>query len=474
MTHHDEQSYIDGHWITPGGSQFMARIHPATGEQAGRVILADEEHADLAVRAARKAFSSWSLTPVEERLALLDRIGEVYRASLEELADAVAEDMGAPAWLARGPQVQTGLDHLGATREALAHWQVEQAGPGTRVVSEPIGVCALITPWNWPINQMTCKVFPALAAGCTMVLKPSEFAARTAGVFAGILHRAGVPAGVFNLVHGRGEVVGAALARHPGVDMVSFTGSTAAGIAVAQLAATTVKRVTQELGGKSPYVICPDAPLADAVPAAVQRCFTNSGQTCTAPTRLLVPRDQLEAVEALVETEVARIRLGTAEPGSLGPLVNQRQFERAQRLIETAVSEGARLLCGGPGRPAGLEAGCYVRPTVFTDVHNDMTIAREEVFGPVLCILPYDTEEEAIALANDTVYGLAAYVYAGDLDVARRVASRLQAGMVYINEAPRDIRAPFGGYKQSGNGREWGRWGLAEFFETKAILGWHA
>lgn len=467
-----EQSYIDGQWVTPRGEERFQRVNPSTGCASGIVRFCNEQDVDIAVEAARRAFTTWSRASAEERLTLLERIGHLYESSMNELGEAIHEDMGAPPWLAHGPQVQTGLDHLHATQRALEQWSVDQAGPHTHVVAEPIGVCALITPWNWPINQMTCKVFPAIAAGCTVVLKPSEFAARTANVFADILHRAGVPAGVFNLLHGHGQVVGTALAQHPSIDMISFTGSTAAGVAVARNAADTVKRVTQELGGKSPYILCPDAPLADAVPAVLQRCFTNSGQTCTAPTRLLVQRSQLAEVEALAESAAARIEVGTGQPGSLGPLVNERQYQRAQHLMEGALQDGARLVCGGPGRPAGLTAGHYVRPTVFSDVSNDMTIAREEVFGPVLCIIPYDTEEDAITIANDTVYGLAAYVYSADLDTARRIASRLQAGMVYINEASRDINAPFGGYKQSGNGREWGRWGLSEFFETKAIIGW--
>lgn len=467
-----DQYYIDGRWTAPDGTERMTTIDPSTERPGPELVLGSSQDVDVAVESARHASGSWSRSTIADRIGLLNSIAAVYRARRHELAQAIHREMGAPLWLAEGPQTAMGLAHLDAIIEILQSWSAEESLATTRVSQEPIGVCALITPWNWPINQIACKVFPALAAGCTVVLKPSEFAPFSAKLFAEILDQAGTPAGVFNLVHGRGDVVGTALARHRDVRMISITGSNAAGAAVAKNAADTIKRVTQELGGKSPYILRTDSPLADSVPAAVQRCFSNSGQTCTAPTRLLVPRARLREVESLAVATAADMETGTGNVGSLGPLVNQRQFDRAQALIETAQREGARLVHGGTGRPDHLDAGYYVRPTVFSDVTNDMTIAREEIFGPVLSIIGYDDEDHAIQIANDTDYGLAAYISATDIEAARQLAGRLEAGVVYINEAGRDLQAPFGGYKRSGNGREWGKWGLQEFLETKAIIGW--
>jgi aldehyde dehydrogenase (NAD+) len=375
-------------------------------------------------------------------------------------------------WLAKGAQAPAGVGHLKQALEVLKTYTFMQNRGAIRIIREPIGVCGFITPWNWPINQITCKVAPALAAGCTMVLKPSEIAPLNAILVAEVLHDAGVPRGVFNLVNGDGPTVGAAIAAHPGVDMVSFTGSTRAGIQVAKAAADSVKRVAQELGGKSANIILDDVDLKAAVESGVQRCFTNSGQSCSAPTRMLVPRARHAEAVAIAKAAAERVIVGDPnQKGSLGPIANRAQFEKVQRLIETGIREGADLVTGGPGRPQGLEKGYYVRPTVFANVRNDMTIAREEIFGPVLSILPYEDENDAVQIANDTVYGLSGYVSSGDTQRALRVAARLRTGNVHVNGAPVDYSAPFGGYKQSGNGREWGEFGFEEFLEVKAVMG---
>lgn len=466
--------FIDGAWTTPSGRHELDVIDPATEEPIGKILLGSPEDVDVAVKAARRAFDSFADTSKEERVALLENIIAVYRRRIEDVARAISDEMGAPIKFARRAQAASGLEHLTTTLAVLKDFQFEEAIGSTLIRREPVGVCGLITPWNWPMNQISCKVAPALAAGCTMVLKPSEIAPLSAHVFAEILEEAGVPKGVFNLVDGDGPTVGEALARHPDIDMVSFTGSTRAGVLVAKAAADTVKRVAQELGGKSANIILDDADLNAAVKRGVLSMMSNSGQSCNAPSRMLVP-EKLYAEAVKIAKSVADTPV-VGDPKSdnvtMGPVASKAQFEKIQRLIQKGVEEGATIVAGGPGRPEGLEKGYFVRPTIFTNVANSMTIAREEIFGPVLVMIPYKDEEEAIRIANDTVYGLSGYVYSGDIERARRVARRLRTGMVHLNGAPTDANAPFGGYKQSGNGREWGREGLKEFLETKAVMGY--
>jgi aldehyde dehydrogenase (NAD+) len=464
--------YINGEWVAPTVPKTWDVINPATEEPIGRISLGSAADVDKAVIAARTAFETFGRTSREERMALLERVIATYSSRVNEIAETISLEMGAPMWLAKGAQAPAGVGHLKQALEVLKTYTFMQNRGAIRIIREPIGVCGFITPWNWPINQITCKVAPALAAGCTMVLKPSEIAPLNAILVAEVLHDAGVPRGVFNLVNGDGPTVGAAIAAHPGVDMVSFTGSTRAGIQVAKAAADSVKRVAQELGGKSANIILDDVDLKAAVESGVQRCFTNSGQSCSAPTRMLVPRARHAEAVAIAKAAAERVIVGDPnQKGSLGPIANRAQFEKVQRLIETGIREGADLVTGGPGRPQGLEKGYYVRPTVFANVRNDMTIAREEIFGPVLSILPYEDENDAVQIANDTVYGLSGYVSSGDTQRALRVAARLRTGNVHVNGAPVDYSAPFGGYKQSGNGREWGEFGFEEFLEVKAVMG---
>ena len=465
--------YIDGHWVPPAQPKTLDVIDPATEEPIGRISLGSAADVDRAVAAARRAFETYSRTTREERIALLERVMAVYQGRLGELAETISQEMGAPMWLAKAAQAPSGLAHLTQTLEVLRKYEFVENKGTTRILKEPVGVCGFITPWNWPVNQIMCKVAPALASGCTMVLKPSEIAPLSGIVVAEILDEAGVPPGVFNLVNGDGATVGVALASHPGIDMVSFTGSTRAGVQVAKAAADTVKRVAQELGGKSANVILDDADLKRAVQGGVRACFTNSGQSCNAPTRMLVPRSRHAEAVAFAKAAAEAVRVGDprAETTTIGPVVSRAQFDKIQRLIETGVKEGAELVTGGTGRPEGLGRGYYVRPTVFANVRNDMTIAREEIFGPVLAILPYDSEEEAIHIANDTPYGLSGYVSSADPEHALRVAVRLRTGNVHLNGAGPDFAAPFGGYKQSGNGREWGEHGFEEFLEVKAVMG---
>ena len=473
MSHH-LKFFIDGAWVDPAVPATLDVINPATEEAYTQISLGSKVDIDRAVAAAKKAFASFSRTPVADRLALLKTILDVYNARFEDIAVAVSEEMGAPLSFARDAQAWAGRAHMEATIEALQSYEFSEKRGSTMVVKEPIGVCALITPWNWPLNQIVCKVAPAIAAGCTVVLKPSEIAPISGIVWAEILEEAGVPKGVFNLVNGTGPDVGQVMAGHPDVDMVSFTGSTRAGIIVAKTAADTVKRVAQELGGKSANIILPDADLERAVRKGVRGCFGNSGQSCDAPTRMLVPADRHDEALKFAKTAAEAHKVGspTDEDTDLGPVVSQLQFDKIQRLIEAGIKEGATLVTGGLGRPEGLNRGYYVRPTVFGNVTNDMTIAREEVFGPVLAILPYKTEEEAIAIANDTVYGLAAYVQSQDIEHARAVALEMRAGSVYLNYPEWDTHAPFGGYKQSGNGREYADWGIHDFLEIKGIVGY--
>ena len=466
--------YIDGAWVPPAKPATRDVINPATERSIGKISMGGAEDVDRAVAAARQAFDSYSRTTPAERIALLENIVRVYKTRQEELATTISEEMGAPIWLSKAAQAAAGLGHFAQAIAVLKTYAFEQARGRTMIVREPVGVCGLITPWNWPINQIACKVAPALAAGCTIVLKPTEVAPFNAIVFTQILHEAGVPHGVFNLINGDGPTVGAAIAAHPGIDMVSFTGSTRAGVQVAINAAPTVKRVTQELGGKSANIILDDADFQTAVAGGVTGCFTNSGQSCNAPTRMLVPASRQAEAVAIAKAAAERMRVGDPfqEGIKLGPVVSELQFNKVQGLIQKGIDEGAELVTGGVGRPDGLGTGFFVKPTVFAGVKNSMTIAREEIFGPVLAILPYESEEEAIAIANDTQYGLSGYVSSGDLDRARRVASRLRTGNVHLNGAPAAFDAPFGGYKQSGNGREWGINGFEEFLETKAVLGY--
>ncbi len=470
------QFYIDGQWVDPIGTGTLDVINPATEESIGRIAMGNAEDVNRAVAAARRAFETFSRTTREERIALLERIIEVYKTRLPDLASAISDEMGAPLKLAGAAQAPSGLGHFMSTLDVLRRYEFEEDIGSSRVIREPIGVCGLITPWNWPINQIACKVAPALAVGCTMVLKPSEVAPFNAMIFAEILHEAGVPAGVFNLVNGDGPSVGAVLSSHPDVDMMSFTGSTRAGIEVARNAASTVKRVAQELGGKSANIILDDAEFPKAVARDVFGMCMNSGQSCNAPTRMLVPNARMDEAAAIAKAAAAQIKVGDPRAADtvIGPVVSGVQYEKIQKLIEQGIAEGARLEIGGPGRPEGLNRGYYVRPTVFSHVRNDMTIAREEIFGPVLSLIGYEDDEDAIRIANDTVYGLSGYVSSGDPERAKRVARRLRTGNVHLNGAPVDNKAPFGGYKQSGNGREWGLYGLEEFLEVKAIMGYNA
>lgn len=464
--------YIDGQWCDPVEPRTLDVENPTTEQVCGRIAIGSAADVDRAVEAARKAFTAWSQSTRAERLEVLGAIGIEYQKRAADLAEAVTEEMGAPAPLAAGPQVNMGLGHLTTAIDVLKSFQFEEQRGSTLVVKEPIGVCGLITPWNWPINQIACKVFPALATGCTMVLKPSEVAPFSAQIFTEIIDAAGVPAGVYNLVYGDGPGVGVALSSHPDIDMVSFTGSTRAGIDVARNAAHSVKRVTQELGGKSPNIILDDDDFAKSVAAGVTAMMLNSGQSCNAPSRMLVPTARKDEAAAIAREVASQVAVG--DPGNkkaIGPVASKAQFEKIQGLIQKGIDEGATVVAGGTGRPEGFDAGYYVKPTVFADVTNDMTIAREEIFGPVLCILGYDDLDDAVDIANDTEYGLAGYVSAADLDVARAVARRIRAGSVAINHAF-DLNAPFGGYKRSGNGREWSGFGFDEYLEIKAALGY--
>ncbi len=466
--------YVDGKWVQPAAQKDFSVISPTTEEVIASISLGSAKDVDRAVAAASRAFVKYSGTTVEERLALLRRIMEIYKAKADQMAESITHEMGAPTTLARKAQVPAGLAHLAEAARVLEHFEFDVVRGSTLMRKEPIGVCGLITPWNWPMNQIACKVGPALAAGCTMVLKPSELAPLSAYLFAQILDEAGVPPGVFNLVNGDGPTVGNAIASHPDVAMVSFTGSTRAGVSVATAAAPTVKRVTQELGGKSANIILDDADFGKAVKEGVQSCFRNAGQSCNAPTRMLVPKSRMDDAVSAAKQEAEATRVGdpNREETTLGPLVSKAQFEKVQKLIGKGIEEGATLVAGGLGRPEGFVRGFFVKPTIFSDVRNDMTIAREEIFGPVLCILPYEDEDDAIRIANDSPYGLAAFVSSGNLEHARHVAKRIRAGNVHINNARVDFSACFGGYKQSGNGREWGQAGFEEFLELKAVFGY--
>jgi aldehyde dehydrogenase (NAD+) len=464
--------YIDGEWVDPVEPKTLDVDNPTTEQVSGKIAIGSAADVDRAVKAARKAFATWSLSSREERLDLLQTIQAEYQKRSGDLGEAVSEEMGAPPSLGSGVQVYLGLGQLNSAIDALKNYSFEEPRGAALVIKEPIGVCGLITPWNWPINQIACKVFPALATGCTMVLKPSEVAPYSAQIFTEVMDAAGVPAGVYNLVYGDGPGVGAAISSHPDIDMVSFTGSTRAGIDVARNAAATVKRVTQELGGKSPNIVLDDDAFAANVAAGVAAMMPNSGQSCNAPSRMLVPKSRKDEAVAAARSAAEQVTVGDLNDSSaIGPVASKAQFDKIQGLLQKGIDEGATVVAGGPGRPDGLDTGYYVKPTVFADVTNDMTIAREEIFGPVLCILEYDDLDHAVEIANDTDYGLAGYVAAADLDAARAVARRIRAGQVAINHAF-DLNTPFGGYKRSGNGREWSEYGFDEYLEIKGTLGY--
>ncbi|MGY0576144.1 aldehyde dehydrogenase family protein [Bradyrhizobium sp. RDM12] len=469
---HEREHYVGGSWVEPLEPVFLDLIDPSTEEAFTRIALGGAKDVDRAVAAARAAFPAFSRTTREERLELLVNIVAEFEKRRNDLSEVLCQEMGAPLEFAR--ELATTPIDLSSMVTVLRSYPFEELQAGTKIVREPIGVAGLITPWNWPVNQIIMKVAPALAAGCTMVLKPSELAPLNAVIWSEVMHAAGVPKGVYNMVQGEGAVVGEAMSAHPGIELISFTGSTRAGILVAKSASQTVKRVTQELGGKSANILLPDADFEAAIPKAALRAMFNSGQSCSAPTRMFVPIARHDEAKERVKATVEKLVVGDPwEPRTnLGPVVTEAQFKKVQRLIQAGIEEGAELVTGGLGRPEHLSCGYFVRPTVFANVRNDMSIAREEIFGPVLSILPYRHEEEAIELANDTVYGLAAYVQSSDLERARRVAGRLRVGSVHVNFPGLDRAAPFGGYKQSGNGRENGRWGLEEYLEVKAVLGY--
>ena len=466
------QFYIDGSWVSPVGADTLDVINPATEESVATIAMGGPADVDAAVAAAKAAFATYSLTTVDERLALLDKVRSALRPRLEEFAEAITLEMGAPRGLARAMQAEMGIYHVTTAMEVLSTYEFEYVKDTALIVREPLGVVGMITPWNWPINQLACKVAPALAAGCTMVVKPSEVSPLSAIVFAEALDEAGVPAGVFNLVNGDGLNVGAYLSAHPDIDMVSFTGSTRAGIEVAKNAAPTVKRVAQELGGKSANIILDDACFEEAISRDAFEMCLNSGQSCNAGTRMLVPRDRMDEAARLAELGMDQLSVGDPQDlaNTVGPVASEAQWIKIQELIQVGIDEGATLVCGGCGRPDGLDTGFYVRPTLFADVTNDMRIAREEIFGPVLVIIGYEDDDDAVDIANDTSYGLSGYI-SGSHDRALAVARRIRTGAMHLNGAGPDRHAPFGGYKQSGNGREWGRHGFEEYLETKAVLG---
>ncbi len=468
-----DQFFIDGRWVKAQGEGRHPVIDPATEEVIGHIAMANAADVNAAVAAAREAFDDWQMTPKAERLSLLRRLLELYNAHYEEVAELMTREMGTPLHFSRSAQAWVGTAHLEAAIDALDKLETEELRGNTLISREPIGVCALITPWNWPMNQLVVKAAPALATGCTVIAKPSEFSPLSSILFAELIEEAGFPAGVYNHLTGFGPEAGELLARHPDVDMVSITGSTRAGIAVARAAADTVKRVTQELGGKSANIILRDADLEKSVKAGVEACYVNCGQACRAPARMLVPAERMEEAKAYARKAAETHSVGNPMGNfSLGPVVNKAQFDRIQMLIQAGIDEGATLVTGGVGRPDGLSHGYYIKPTVFADVRPGMTIEREEIFGPVIALIGYETEDEAVAIANDTVYGLSGYIQTADIEKARKIARRLRVGSIWINGADWDARMPFGGYKQSGNGREHGEWGLHDYLEIKSTAGW--
>jgi aldehyde dehydrogenase (NAD+) len=468
-----DQFYINGEWVAPLTPNNFDVINPADESVCATISLGAAGDVDKAVAAARDAFNRFGFSTREERIAILEAVLVAYQNNHQEMADAISEEMGAPSKLAANVQANLGIWHISTALEILKTYEFESQLGKSRILKEPIGVCGLITPWNWPVNQIACKVAPALAVGCTMVLKPSEVAPLSAYVFAKIMDEAGVPAGVFNLVNGDGAGVGSLLSAHPGVDMMSFTGSTRAGSLVAQAAAPTVKRVAQELGGKSANILLNDVDFEAAVTRGAMSMFVNSGQSCNAPSRMLVPAERMDEAANIAAAAAATVVVGDpkADSTTMGPVVSELQFNKIQGLIQAGIDEGARLVAGGTGLPEGLDKGFYVKPTIFADVNNDMTVAREEIFGPVLVILPYDSEEQAIDIANDTPFGLAGYIQGNDMERVRAVASKIRAGNININGQSGDMNTPFGGYKQSGNGREWGEHGFADYLEVKAVSG---
>ncbi len=472
------KSYIDGAWVFPATStDIFTAVNPATEEPCARVALCGPEDVDLAVEAARAAFDGYAALPLDDRIALVEKLIAAFEARYGEMVDAISTEMGAPYDLSHGSQAECGPGHLRETIAAARALQWERPiGAHATLVHEPVGVCVLITPWNWPINQLAAKIGPALIAGCTMVVKPSEISPLSAQLFAEFIDAAGFPKGVFNMMHGTGAAIGDALTSHPLVDMVSFTGSTRAGVQVTKSAAETVKRVALELGGKSANIVFADADLELAIARGVRHCFENAGQSCNAPTRMLVEASIYEEAVALAKQAAEAIQVGDpkARGSHIGPVVSAMHYNKIQRLIETGIAEGARLVTGGPGRAEPFEHGYFVKPTVFADVTNQMTIAREEIFGPVLVMIAFKDEEDAISIANDSPYGLAGYVQSGDPARAGRVARLIRAGSVHINGAGQDYASPFGGYKQSGNGREWGEYGLLDYLEVKIINGFRA
>ncbi len=473
---HERQFYINGEWVDPVTPRTLDVINPATEEAFTQISLGSKADVDRAVAAARKAFETFSQTTRAERLDLLKRILAAFQARYEDIANAITLELGAPVTLAHKSQAAIGVGHLTQMISVLETFEFEHMQGTTLIAKEPIGVVGMITPWNWPINQITCKVCPAIAAGCTMVLKPSEIAPLDAIIFAEVMHAAGVPPGVFNLVNGDGPGVGTAMSEHPDIDMISFTGSTRAGILIAKAGADTIKRMHQELGGKSANILLDDVDIEAAVTTGVVDCFQNTGQSCNAPTRMFVPAQFRDVAVDAARRAAESIKVGApADPEVyMGPVISQLQYDKIQAMIQAGIDEGATLVTGGTGRPDGLNRGYYVRPTVFADVTPDMRIAREEIFGPVLSILTYESPAQVIALANDTVYGLAAYVQSGSRERAQEISRKMRSGNVYINYPKGDLNAPFGGYKQSGNGREWGQWGLEEFLEIKGVVGYAA
>lgn len=461
----NKKFYINGEWVNPISPKTLEVINPANEEVITEISIGSQEDVNKAVVSAKNAFNSFSQTSREERLELFEKIMDVYKKRMSDLAKAITREMGAPVNLANAAQAPAGLGHLSKAYKTLKDYKFEFEMNTTVIRKEPVGVCGLITPWNWPINQIACKVGPALAAGCTMILKPSEVAPLSAIIFTEILDEAGVPKGVYNMINGDGPTVGEAMSKHIDIDMISFTGSTRAGISVAKSSADTVKRVTQELGGKSANILLEDADFNKAVTKGVMHCMNNSGQSCNAPTRMLVPNSKMEEVIEIAKNALEKIIVGNpeSENTTIGPVVSEIQYNKIKNLIETGIKEGATLVAGGTNAPEGYNKGYYIKPTIFANVTNDMTIAREEIFGPVLSILGYKDEEEAIKIANETIYGLSGYVSSENINNAKAVASKLRTGMVHINNAPGDQSAPFGGYKMSGNGREWGEFGLEDF-----------
>lgn len=468
-----DKFYINGAWVDPVTPKSLDVINPATEEVCATISIGSAADVDKAAKAARAAFATFGKTSRQERIDLLEAICEAYQNNYQDIADAISEEMGAPSKFAVEAQAGSGIGHLTTALEVLKNYKFEGTAGNSLIVKEPIGVCGLITPWNWPVNQITCKVAPAIAVGCTVILKPSEVAPLSAYVFSKIMQEAGVPAGVYNMINGDGPGVGTALSSHPEVDMVSFTGSTRAGALVAQNAAPTVKRVTQELGGKSPNIVLDDVDLEVAVTRSTLGMLSNAGQSCNAPSRMLVPADKMEAAAEIAAKAANSVVVGDpkAETTTMGPVVSDVQFNKIQSLIQKGIDEGATLVAGGTGLPDGLNKGYFVKPTIFSNVTNDMTIAKEEIFGPVMVILPYSSEEEAIAIANDTPYGLAGYIQGNNMEKVRSVASQIRAGNININGESGDLNTPFGGFKQSGNGREWGEHGFIDFLEIKAISG---